>query len=191
MSRPTWRRWLALLAIGATLTACGAEPQAPQAIQQVQTAPAAGPHPATLEIPAIGVHTGQIIDLALTPGGELEVPKDARTTGWFTGSPAPGEVGPAVLAAHVDYNHVPGMFNRLKDLHAGDQAIVHRADGSTATFTVYRVASYPKSGFPTDEVYGDTAGPELRLITCGGAFDRSSRNYEDNIVAFAKITGLG
>ncbi|GAB2976561.1 class F sortase [Amycolatopsis acidiphila] len=195
MSVRSWRRWPALLAIGAALTACGTTSQAagppPQAATTAPvTSATTTARPATLEVPAIGVHTGQIVELGLTGDGELEVPKDAVTTGWFTGSPAPGDPGPAVLAAHVDYNHVPGTFNRLKDLRAGDQAFVHRADGSTAVFTVYRVARYPKSAFPTDEVYGDTAGPELRLITCGGTFDRSSRNYEDNIVAYARITGV-
>lgn len=195
MSVSFWRRWLALPAIGAALLACGVEPVGtPPSTPQSTSSPAvttqATTRPATLEVPAIGVHTGQIIDLGLTSTGELEVPKDAVTTGWFTGSPAPGEVGPAVLAAHVDYNHVPGTFNRLKDLDAGDEALVRRADGSTAVFTVYRVAHYPKSAFPTDEVYGDTVGPELRLITCGGEFDRATRNYEDNIVAYARLAEI-
>jgi sortase (surface protein transpeptidase) len=141
-----------------------------------------------LEVPAIDVRTGPIVDLGLTAAGALQVPKDALTTGWFTGGPAPGETGPAVLAAHVDYNHVPGMFSHLKDLRAGAEALVHRADGVTAVFTVYKVGRYSKTAFPTEEVYGDTAGPELRLITCGGDFDRSTRNYQDNIVAYARLS---
>ncbi|NIH87486.1 class F sortase [Amycolatopsis granulosa] len=202
MTSARWRRWLAIAAIGAALTACGAPavpapaPQAPPsgAVAPSNAAPATTvdgplPHarPVRLEVPAIGVSTGPIVDLGLAGDGALEVPGDAVTTGWFTGSPSPGETGPAVLAAHVDYNHVPGTFNRLKDTRPGDQAIVHRADGTTAVFTVYRVERYPKSAFPTDDVYGDTAGPELRMITCGGAFDRSTRNYEDNIVAYARL----
>ncbi len=146
--------------------------------------------PASLSIPAIGVRAGSIADLGLTPGGELQVPPDATTVGWFTGAPSPGEVGPAVLAAHVDYKHVPGAFSKLKDLRSGELVRVGRTDGRTAVFTVYRVDSYAKAGFPTDEVYGDTTEPELRLITCGGAFDRSSGNYLDNVVAFAKLTAV-
>lgn len=196
-----WRRWLAVAAIGATLTACGGQPRtstAPTVITTPDTTTSAAPatvdgplpqsRPDTLEVPAIDVSTGPIVDLGLTGDGALEVPKDARTTGWFTGGPAPGQTGPAVLAAHVNYNHVDGPFSRLKDVKSGDTAIVHRADGITAVFTVYRVAEYSKSAFPTDEVYGDTAGPELRMITCGGAYDRATRNYEDNIVAYAKLT---
>ncbi|MCR6486325.1 class F sortase [Amycolatopsis sp. OK19-0408] len=144
--------------------------------------------PASLSIPAIGVRADAIKDLGLTPEGELEVPGDAKTVGWFTGAPSPGEVGPAVLAAHVDYKHVPGAFSRLKDLRAGEQARVGRTDGRTAVFTVYRVDRYAKAEFPTNEVYGDTAEPELRLITCGGAFDHSSGNYLDNVVVYARLT---
>ncbi|UOZ09167.1 class F sortase [Amycolatopsis sp. WQ 127309] len=146
--------------------------------------------PASLSIPAIGVRAGSIADLGLTPGGELQVPPDATTVGWFTGAPSPGEVGPAVLAAHVDYKHVPGAFGKLKDLRSGELVRVGRTDGRTAVFTVYRVDRYAKADFPTDEVYGDTTEPELRLITCGGAFDRSSGNYLDNVVAFAKLTAV-
>ncbi|MBE8518075.1 class F sortase [Amycolatopsis sp. H6(2020)] len=146
--------------------------------------------PASLTIPAIGVRAGEIEDLGLTPDGALEVPGDATTIGWFTGAPSPGETGPAVLAAHVDYKHVPGAFSRLKELRPGEQARVGRADGRIAVFTVYRVDRYSKATFPTDQVYGDTPDPELRLITCGGAFDRSSGNYLDNVVAYARLTAV-
>ncbi len=149
---------------------------------------AAPPKPTSLDIPAIGVRTGRIIDLGLMPDGGLQVPPDAGTVGWFTGAPAPGENGPAVLAAHVDYKRVPGVFVRLKQLEQGDKVSVGRADGRTAVFTVYQVDRYSKSSFPTDRVYGDTPGPELRLITCGGAFDHSSGNYLDNVVVFARLT---
>ncbi|WP_290056658.1 class F sortase [Amycolatopsis solani] len=146
--------------------------------------------PASLSIPAIGVRAAGIEDLGLTADGALEVPPDATTVGWFTGAPSPGEVGPAVLAAHVDYKHVPGAFSRLKELHPGEQARVGRADGRIAVFTVYRVDRYAKAEFPTDQVYGDTADPELRLITCGGEFDRASGNYLDNVVVYARLSAV-
>ncbi|NBH08231.1 class F sortase, partial [Amycolatopsis sp. SID8362] len=146
--------------------------------------------PASLSIPAIGVRADRIEDLGLTADGALEVPPDATTVGWFTGAPSPGETGPAVLAAHVDYKHVPGTFSRLKELRPGEQARVGRADGRIAVFTVYRVDRYAKAEFPTDRVYGDTPDPELRLITCGGAFDRASGNYLDNVVVYARLSAV-
>jgi hypothetical protein len=143
--------------------------------------------PAALEIPAIGVNTGRLVDLGLTPSGAMEVPDDAATAGWFALSPVPGEPGPAVLAAHVDYKKVPGVFSRLHEVKVGDTAVVRRADGTPFRFVVYRVERFAKSAFPTQDVYGNTAGPELRLITCGGSFDPTAGHYRDNVVVFARL----
>lgn len=117
------------------------------------------------------------------------MPSGARTAGWFTLSPEPGDVGPAVVVAHVDYDGVLGLSFRLHELERGAEIDVHRADGTTVSFTAYRVDRYPRSRFPTEEVYGDTDGPELRLITCGGAFDHGSGQYRDNAVAYARVAG--
>ena len=54
-------------------------------------------------------------------------------------------------------------------------------------FAVTTVGRFPKTEFPTDAVYGPAPGPELRLVTCGGKFDRSERSYRDNIVVDAVL----
>jgi hypothetical protein len=143
--------------------------------------------PVGLDVPAIGVHAGPLLDLGIDAEGALEVPPDAATAGWFTLAPTPGSPGPAVIAGHVDYEGVPGVFHRLGELKPGDEVIVTRADGSTATFSTYLVERYAKVRFPTERVYGNTAGPELRLITCGGAFDGGTGHYQDNVVAYARL----
>lgn len=144
--------------------------------------------PTRLRIPAIHVDTTRFVDLDLNADGTLEVPADGLTVGWYARSPAPGRPGPAVLAAHVDWNHQKGVFYDLHALEVGENITVDRADGSTGTFRVTRVARYPKNGFPTEEVYGDVPGPELRVITCGGELDRQARSYRDNVVIYAQLT---
>ena len=109
--------------------------------------------------------------------------------GWFTGSPTPDEHGPAVIAAHVDWNHAPGVFFHLRDLEPGAEVAVDRADGTTARFEVLEVEQYPKDAFPTERVYGDIDHAGLRLITCGGSFDRTARSYRDNVVVYAGLVG--
>ena len=144
-----------------------------------------------IDVPAIGA-TSELLQLGLNPDGTAEVPPLARDSqaGWYRGSPSPGEVGPSVILGHVDSaEYGPGVFFRLGDLRQGDQIAVDRSDGSTAVFTVDRVASFPKNDFPTLEVYGNTDRAELRLITCGGDFAPSARSYLDNIVVFASLTG--
>jgi hypothetical protein len=144
--------------------------------------------PQRLVIPSISVDTG-LIDLGLQPDGTMEVPADGSTAGWYVHSPTPGERGPAVLAAHVDWQGDKGVFYDLRRTEPGDPIRVLRADGSTAAFTVQRVERYPKDDFPTEKVYGDVDSAQLRLITCGGEFDRSRRSYEDNVVVFARVAG--
>jgi sortase family protein len=143
--------------------------------------------PVRVTIPAIGVDS-TLTDIGVDAAGALVPPADFAQAGWFAAGPVPGEVGPAVLAGHVDDRSGPAVFFRLEDLTAGDQVVVTDGDGERHTFTVTRVEAYPKTAFATAEVYGPTAGPELRLITCGGTFDRSRRSYTDNVVVFARAT---
>lgn len=146
--------------------------------------------PVRLQLPSIAVDT-EVMDLGLQQDGTMEVPPDGEIAGWYTKAPTPGELGPAVIAAHVDWNGKPGVFYELDELAPGDEVSVARRDGSTAVFVVTKVEQYPKDEFPTDAVYGDIDHAGLRLITCGGDFDERARSYEDNIVAYARLVGQG
>jgi LPXTG-site transpeptidase (sortase) family protein len=115
-------------------------------------------------------------------------PTDFAQAGWFAAGPVPGDVGPAVIAGHVDSRTGPAVFFRLEELSPGDTVLVTRSDGRDVEFRVTEVARYPKDDFATEEVYGPTTGAELRLITCGGTFDPSRRSYEDNVVVYAHAT---
>jgi hypothetical protein len=146
---------------------------------------ASGPAPPTaVEIPAIGVRSG-LAELGLDASGAIKAPSDFDVAGWFSLGPRPGQPGPAVIAGHVDSRDGPAVFYRLHELAPGDEVIVRRADGTTIRFTVTGAESYAKDAFPTDSVYGPVPGPELRLITCGGQFDRSRQQYRDNVVVYA------
>lgn len=146
--------------------------------------------PVRLRIPAIGVDTDEFVDLGLDDENRMEVPEGADEVGWYNQSPTPGELGPSVLAAHVDWNNEKGVFYDLRKLSEGDEVIVDRADGSSILFEIHAVERYTKDQFPTDKVYGNTHHPELRLITCGGVFDRSAQSYEDNDVAYARMVAF-
>jgi sortase (surface protein transpeptidase) len=90
-----------------------------------------------------------------------------------------------VIVGHVDSRQGPAVFFRLRQLVAGDRILVDRADGTSAVFVVSRSERFGKAAFPTEAVYGGTPDAQLRLITCGGRFDRSTRHYVDNLVVFA------
>jgi len=148
----------------------------------------AGSAPTKIDIASIGLHSTNFVNLSVAADGTLTVPGSADEVGLYDGGPTPGQLGPAVLGAHVDSKQGPGIFYRLGSVKPGDQINIGRADGSMTTFTVDRVASYPKDQFPTDLVYhGDFARSELRLVTCGGTFDKV-KHYLDNVIVFAHLT---
>jgi LPXTG-site transpeptidase (sortase) family protein len=146
--------------------------------------------PTRLRIPKLGVDT-TLVDLALQPDGTLEVPLGGFPAGWFTGAPTPGELGPAIIAGHVDWDGRPGVFADLDQMRTGDVIRVDRQDGSVAYFRVTSVLQIAKSAFPTADVYGDLDHAGLRLITCGGDFDTARRSYVDNVIVFAEFVGAG
>jgi sortase (surface protein transpeptidase) len=150
--------------------------------------PLASSAPTGIEVPAIGVTRDSIMKLGFNEDRTLQVPPDAATVGWFSRGAAPGTVGPAVFASHINYAGKKGGFADIGQLAAGDEVRVHRADGTSVVFTVDRVERASKKAFPTAAVYGPTTRPEIRLITCGGTFDASTRNYEDNVIVFGHAT---
>lgn len=149
--------------------------------------PAPPARPVAVAIAAIGV-AGPLEDLVADPGTrELAAPADPSRAGWFAAGVVPGEQGPAVIGGHVDSRRGPGVFFRLGAVRIGDVVEVARSDGRVLRFSVIAVRRYPKDAFPTEAVYGPTSGPELRLVTCGGRFDRTVRSYDDNIVVDAVL----
>ncbi|MGC4893086.1 class F sortase [Micromonospora sp. DT31] len=155
--------------------------------------PAALPRstPTTISIPRIGVNA-EIMSLGTNPDGTVQVPplEQAMKAGWYSPGASPGEVGNAVVVGHVDSARLgPAVFFNLGALLPGDTISVTRQDGSTATFRVDEVRSYPKTAFPAERVYGPAAAPALRVVTCGGVFDRAAGSYLNNIVVYARMVG--
>ncbi|MBM9509887.1 class F sortase [Actinacidiphila acididurans] len=144
--------------------------------------------PTKLSIPAIGVNA-PFMDLHLDPSGKLDVPPENNTNlvGWYADGPTPGERGNALVDGHVDTTKGPAVFLFLRLLKPGSTADITRADGTVATFRVDSVETFAKDNFPDDRVYGDTQDAELRLITCGGTYDRGKHDYNSNVVVFAHL----
>jgi sortase (surface protein transpeptidase) len=149
----------------------------------------AASEPTSIEIPSIGVRSTTFVPLHLQGDGTISVPGTAQEVGLYEDGPTPGQLGPAVVAAHVDTpSGVPGVFFELGRVKAGDLVKVARRDGTHLTFTVDRVAAYRKAQFPTALVYkGDFTRPEIRLVTCGGPTD-SRNEYRDNVIVFGHLT---
>jgi LPXTG-site transpeptidase (sortase) family protein len=148
--------------------------------------------PLRVRIPAIDLTTPPLEQLGRVvhpsydqPKDSIELPTHAEDAGWFKGGPRPGQPGPAVIIGHVDMDHGPAVFFRLREMKPGMAVYVDRVDGTVQESTVTQVRQVAKSDFPTADVYAPDLASSLRLITCGGQFDRKSGNYVDNIIVFA------
>ncbi|MEV7343914.1 class F sortase [Streptomyces sp. NPDC093544] len=189
------------LCSGAWLLRSGAEthaPPQPSAAQAGTKEPAgrspaarALPHspPDRIRIPSIHVNA-PLMGLGLTPQGSLDVPPAAKKNlaGWYEAGTTPGETGTAIVAGHVDNAEGPAVFYDLGALKKGSRIDVERRDSSTAVFTVDAIEVYDADDFPDEKVYGAAHRPELRVITCGGGYSKST-GYQGNVVVFAHLTG--
>jgi Sortase domain len=151
--------------------------------QPAVSAPTPTPIPTAMSVPAIGV-SATIQPVGVEPGtNAIEVPPLDRV-GWYEYAARPGAAGSSVLLGHVDGSGREGVFFRLGSLGPGSPVQVRFADGSLRGFHVIGRAEYQKSALPAE--YFSKAGPSrLVLITCGGAFDASTRHYRDNVVIVA------
>ena len=159
------------------------DPYLPQASTERQQ----GVAPVRVAVPSIGVDSG-LESLSRDSTGSIQPPVNFDSAGWYSAGVVPGDIGPAVIAGHIDSAVAPAVFARLAELQVGAQVQVTLSDQSTVTFTVDRLEQAPKAQFPTDEVYGPTPTAQLRLITCGGVFDDSTGHYVDNTIVFATRT---
>jgi LPXTG-site transpeptidase (sortase) family protein len=146
------------------------------------------PPPVSINIPAIKARSSLEL-VGVDEQQRIEVPSvhKPEQAGYYAYSPKPGDPGPAVILGHVNGDGRPGVFAKLSELKRGDLVIIDRADGSKLAYAVTLVRVADKDEFPTQEVYGPTPGSELRLITCGGAWEGGQTGYADNIIVHAKI----
>jgi hypothetical protein len=148
--------------------------------------------PVAVDIPAIGVHS-KLLHLGVNPDGTIRVPSlstRADEAAWYKYSATPGQMGVSVIEGHVDSYQGAAVFFRLGALRPGDSIDVTLANGTTAVFRVTGVRQYAKIRYPSGTIYSATGFPALRLITCGGSFDYTSRSYLSSTVVFASLTSV-
>ncbi|MEU6093344.1 class F sortase [Streptomyces sp. NPDC047079] len=149
--------------------------------------------PLRVDIPALEVQA-PVVARGLDAQGAIDPPPfdQPGVAGWYGAGVTPGALGTALFVGHVDTETGPAVFYRLSSLRQGAKIRVVRADGRVAEFTVEGVQVLARDRFDAHQAYG-TRQPgraELRLITCGGTFDRASRTYTANVVVSAYLTGV-
>ncbi|MCX4526023.1 MULTISPECIES: class F sortase [unclassified Streptomyces] len=155
-------------------------------------APLGAALPARVDVPSIGVQA-PVISRGLDKDGAIDPPPYDRpgTVGWWGGGAQPGTAGTALLVGHVDTASKPAVFYGLSSARQGDTVRVVRADGTIAEFTIEDVQVYERAGFDPHKAYGPKVPgrAELRLVTCGGTYDKTAKQYSANVVVSAYLTG--
>ncbi|KOG36033.1 class F sortase [Streptomyces resistomycificus] len=150
--------------------------------------------PQRVDIPGLGVQA-HVVARGLDGAGAIDPPPydQAGAVGWYARGVTPGAAGTALMVGHVDTETKPAVFYKLSVLKPGETVRVIRADGKVAEFTVDDVQVVSREHFDARQAYGprQTGRAELRLITCGGTFDRASRSYTANVIVSAYLTGTG
>ncbi|OAH13387.1 class F sortase [Streptomyces jeddahensis] len=161
----------------------------PQALKPLPAA-----KPLRIDVPSIRVQA-PVVPRGLSPDGAVEAPsyEQAGAVAWYAGGTQPGAAGAAVFVGHVDTESRPAVFFDLSAMRPGDKIWVSRDDGTVAEFTVDDVQVLTRERFDARQAYGvrQAGRAELRLITCGGTFDKARRTYTANVVVSAYLTGQG
>jgi sortase (surface protein transpeptidase) len=144
--------------------------------------------PTHISVPSVGIDAS-VTSVGKDASGGIQMPPlFAWTTGWYNLSPTPGEKGPAIIVGHVDTYKGVSVFWNLRNIQPGAIIQINRQDGKVAKFKVDSLKQFPQNAFPTKEVYGNINYSGIRLITCGGAFDKGSGQYTQNTVVYASLT---
>ncbi|MGW0562618.1 class F sortase [Streptomyces sp. NPDC003016] len=155
-------------------------------------APVEGAAPQRVEVPSIGV-TAPVVPRGLDTTGAVDPPPYSQPSrvGWYGDGTRPGAAGAALLVGHVDTESRPAVFYHLSATRPGAKVRVTGAGGESLEFTVDDVQVFTRERFDPQKVYGprESGRAELRLITCGGTYDKKARTYTANVVVSAYLTG--
>jgi LPXTG-site transpeptidase (sortase) family protein len=143
--------------------------------------------PNSIEIPKLSAKA-PIVKVG-TDNRDLDIPLNPKIVGWWDGGAHPGaRKGTAILAGHINYSGVTGVLARIGSLNPGDRVYVtgtNHGKKMRLAFRITGVRTYKKTALPYKQIFDQKSIGRLAIVTCGGPFDSSTGNYEDNIVAFA------
>ena len=141
----------------------------------------------SISIPSISLNA-PVEYVGLTATGDMATPARLADVGWYEYGTAPGDVGSAVFAGHVDDAlGLPAVFAKLGDVKVGDDIYITTKDGTQLHFVVTDSTIYNVKTAPVKEIFHDTSGQKLiKLITCSGTIENGTLSYTDRLVVTAK-----
>lgn len=155
---------------------------APERSEESRAMPANSRTPAFVAIPSVGIDAS-IEPVGINEKGEMAVPDGSTdTVGWYRYGTVPGEVGSAVLAAHVYAG-----FKKLRGIEPGAEIAVLSHAGETLRYVVEEVKLTPLAEVSPYFLFERADTARLNLITCAGKFDKKLGTYTHRLVVYAVL----
>lgn len=143
--------------------------------------------PATIRIPRLNIDT-KIQQTGLNARGEMGVPTNYTDVAWYKHGTIPGQRGSAVIDGHVDNGlGLAGVFKKLQELKKGDDIYVITKTGRELHFIVEEAVAYPYKSVPLEKLFTRADDARLNLITCGGAWIKSEKTYDERFVVYTRL----
>ena len=149
--------------------------------------PAAHAAGGSLSVPSAGVDAAPLVRVG-TRHGQVAVPRDARSVGWWRGSrPPDARSGSTLLVGHVaDAHHRHGALWRLREVRKGDRIrVVWR--GRTTWWRVSRISYTPRTRDLPARIWRRSGRRTLNVVTCAHrvVFANGYYHYRDNLTVTA------
>ncbi|HEY0755571.1 MAG TPA: class F sortase [Ktedonobacteraceae bacterium] len=146
-------------------------------------------HPSRLLIPALQVDA-PVENVGITSNGDLATPTHDpwEGVGWYANGAYPGTKGSSVIDGHLDRpGGSPAVFWFLHNLHAGDTVEVKESNEKILHFRVTDVEFYAPQSAPLQQIFGDSSGKFLNLITCAGDWIPSQKQTTLRLVVYTSL----
>ena len=137
--------------------------------------------PRYLNIPKLNINKARVLEVGLSPDGQMLTPYNIFDVGWYNGSAKPGTKGTSIIDGHNGGPHIHGVFKNLPDLAYGDKLTIEMGDGTIYTYQIIDNVTVPLSEADAKMLYAAKSpidGKEsITFITCTGEWSQVQQTY--------------
>ncbi len=113
----------------------------------------------------------------------MDVPSgNTDNVGWYKNGTVPGQLGSAVLDAHVF-----AAFKNLKNLLPGSDIYLLMNSGNFLHFITTDAKIYALNEFSSIPLFNLADTQRLNLITCSGSLTKDHSTYDHRLVVYTKL----
>lgn len=142
-------------------------------------------YPVRLLVPSVNIDS-PIQGLGVNTRGEMAVPSGStNNVGWYKDGTVPGQVGSAVLDAHIF-----AAFSNLRYLKPNSDVYVIMQSGMKLHFITSAAMIYSLNELPSIPLFNLNDTERLNLITCAGKPTKDGSTYDHRLVIYTRLADI-